>query len=225
MRKTGKYRALRNIPVGWIVQAIHSTDRSEMLFRIFLEGFTLMVLIMLFWIAGALSLVSLLVSCFVVHTVFWFFTGNFWVYMLDSFGWVHNPGIPVILAFIESVRRIFSKTNSVDAILIYGSMCRRQFHGRSDLDLRAVRSRRGTAGLMALPVGFLMRVYSFFLLLPVDLQVVDSIDFLKKQMRKDEKPIVVFERRESQAFQGGMDFGEIMKNPRIILKNDQPGVV
>lgn len=219
----GTYRALRNIPVGWTIQAIHATDRSERYFRIFCEGAVLAVLVSFLRIADILSLLPVLVLFLVIHTFFWFLTGNFWVYMLDSFGWMRNPGLPAVLAFIGGVNTIFRKTASVDYILIYGSMCRGQFHRRSDLDLRVIR-RKDIIGLIALPVGFLMRIYAFCLVMPVDLQVVDSVHFLKKQMREDEKPIVVFKRGDMQSFQGGMDFGEIVKDPRIVLKNDRLGV-
>lgn len=50
-------------------------------------------------------------------------------------------------------------------------------------------------GLFALPLGFMLRARSFFRRLPVDLQVVDSMSFLAQQMRSDEKPIVVYQRK------------------------------
>jgi len=37
MLKDGKYRVIRKMPIGWVLQAIHSTNRSERLFRIMAE--------------------------------------------------------------------------------------------------------------------------------------------------------------------------------------------
>ncbi len=38
MLKTGRLRALRDLPIGWALQATHSTDRSETVFRAAVEG-------------------------------------------------------------------------------------------------------------------------------------------------------------------------------------------
>ena len=35
--------------------------------------------------------VTLVISFIIVHSIMWLATGNFWVYMLDSFYFVHNP--------------------------------------------------------------------------------------------------------------------------------------
>jgi len=219
MLKTGKYRALRNIPAGWALQAIHSTVRTERFFRIVLEVVILIVTGLVLWATDYLTIPSSLITLVVTHTIFWFITGNFWVYMLDSFLWIENPGIKTILSFVEFTKKQLTRTNSVEAILIYGSMCRGQFHQRSDLDLRVVRRRDAMTGLIALPIGLLMRAYSFFLVLPVDLQVVDGAEFLEKQMREDERPIVVFRRDDFHSVQFGISFEEVLKDPRIIMRS------
>ncbi len=213
---------MRNILAGWALQAVHSTDRTERFFRIVVEAVILTVMGLVLWATDCLTTASLLITLVVIHTIFWFITGNFWVYMLDSFLWIKNPGIKTILSFVKLAKKQLTRTNSVEAILIYGSMCRGQFHKRSDLDLRVVRRRDTMAGLMALPVGLLMRAYSFFLILPVDLQVVDSSEFLEKQMRKDERPIVVFRRDNFHSAQLGVSFEDVLKDPHIIMRSTWP---
>ena len=37
MLKTGRFRALRNLPIGWALQVIHATDRSQTVFRAAVE--------------------------------------------------------------------------------------------------------------------------------------------------------------------------------------------
>jgi hypothetical protein len=223
MRKTERYRALRNIPVGWLLQALHSTDHAERHFRIFLEVLSF---------SGVYELIDmgfpqweepavLVLAFFVNHTLMWFVTGNFWVYILDSFVWAKNPGVGGIIDFTLAARRMFVYTNSTDAILIYGSMCRCQFHGRSDLDLRVVRRRDDWRGWFALPTGLMLRAYSFFCAIPVDLQVVDSMDFVRRQMRRDERPIRVFIRHGMKVPEQGIDFDEVRRNPRVILRTGQ----
>jgi predicted nucleotidyltransferase len=217
MIKIGKYRALRNIPTGWLLQAIHSTGRSEMLFRLSVEAVLLVGLLgIVSTLFGNISSLEILLCFVIVHTLMWFLTGNFWVYVLDSFDCMVNPGLKRILWFVHLSDRMFQRFNCVQAILIYGSMCRSQFHRRSDLDLRIIRA-TGFRGIIALVLGFMLRAYSFFFLLPVDLQVVDSISFLRRQMRADEKPIRVF-LRSGLEMETGLTFDEICQTPEIVLR-------
>jgi len=221
MMKKGRYRALRNLPAGWVIQVLHGIDRTERWSRIILE--IVAVLIMSNIMHNTLH-TSLFVSCLlgfmIVHTLSWFFVGNFWVYMLDSFQWVKNPGIDGVIRFVQLTRRAYERNDSCDAILIYGSMCRRQFHGRSDLDLRIVRRRDSWKGYLALITGILLRIYSFFIVMPVDFQVVDSMNFLIHQMREDERPIVVYQREGFHIENAGVPFEELERNPNSFLRDN-----
>ena len=220
MRKLGKWRAWRNLPVGWVTQALHSADWSERALRIFIELVIIGVLYQgLRWVWGKPLLVCprLLLAVLAGHTLMWLLSGNFWVYVIDSFAFFRNPGLPKIMRFVAQTRALFTKYPTCDAILIYGSMCRFQFHMRSDLDLRIVRRRGSAWGFLALLFGFALRVKSFLLLLPVDLQVVDSFEFLKHQMRADEKPIAVYVRPGLE-IETGLGFDRLVNNPQIVLK-------
>jgi hypothetical protein len=156
-----------------------------------------------------------------VHTLVFFLSGNFQVYLLDSFKWVKNPGILGLLSYIKLCKKYFSSSNSCDAILIYGSMCRNQLHIRSDLDLRIIRRTDSIHGLFALPIGYLLRAYSLLVWVPVDLQVVDSFEFIEKQMRSDEKPIVVYCRHGVILQNQGIDISEVEKDPTLVLRDKQ----
>jgi len=99
-----KYYTIRKITTGWLSHAIHSTDFSERIFRIFIE----LVLIIFFYFfvlysepfkIGSLSYA--LVSIVICHTIMWLLDGNFWVYMLDSFIWLKNPGIHKIISYVK----------------------------------------------------------------------------------------------------------------------------
>lgn len=221
MMKEGRYRAIRNLPVGWVLQIIHSTDTTERWVRICLE----MLLIALLW--GGLDyfmvfearFANLFSAIVIVHSLSWYFVGNFWVYMLDSFLWVKNPGMEEVVKYVEFVRRVFLRAGSVDAILIYGSMCRRMFHGRSDLDLRVVRSPGMINGIWAVLVGILVRIPASLRRIPVDLQVVDSMRFLDKQMREEEHPIIVYRRDAFQIHGAGPDFSLLKENSELFLRD------
>jgi predicted nucleotidyltransferase len=137
--------------------------------------------------------------------------------MLDSFDQVKNPGIERIIPYVKLSRKLFLLGDLCDSILIYGSMCRSQFHNRSDLDLRVLRRRDSWLGYLCLPIGLFLRVYSFFIILPVDLQVVASMEFLNRQMREDELPIVVYLRSGFELELSGRSFREVEKNPSSVF--------
>lgn len=221
MLKEGRFRAIRNMPIGWVLQAWHSTDRSEQILRALLE---LVFLYFIYQLVSSLfsdtSLMTIIFSSLIItHTISWFITGNFWVYMLDSFKFVKNPGIHGVIRFVELSRRWFLKVDGVEAILIYGSACRNMFHIRSDLDLRVIRRRGVFSGWVAVLIGYCIRVYSFFIRMPVDLQVVDSMAFLDEQMREDELPIVVYKRAGAVLTREGSSFEELKESPEKILKS------
>lgn len=223
MLKTGRWRALRNIPVGWVMQSLHGTDRSERRFRILMELLLAGGVLAVGAQAMPLTPLRILLLLVLTHTLNWCLTGNFWVYLLDSFLWVRNPGIRGVLDYTRRVRSVYQHWQACEAILIYGSMCRGQFHGRSDLDLRIVRRTDNWRGWLALLIGWGLRAYAFVIAMPVDLQVVDSLAFLKDQMRADEIPIVVYRRPASDLkLAKGQPFGPIEARPELVLKVTRP---
>jgi len=139
--------------------------------------------------------------------------------MFDSFEPLKNPGVEKAVNYVRVVRSVMLRANCCDAILIYGSMCRLQFHNKSDLDIRVVWRKDSLRALLCLPLAFYLRARSLFIRLPVDLQVVANAEVLRKQMRSDEVPIVVYSRYPISLAQGQKDFGEVERNPKLVLKN------
>jgi predicted nucleotidyltransferase len=224
MLKHGKYRAIRNIAIGWLSHAIHSTDFSEKLFRIVIELLMMILCFNLVMSKGMFDsdiLRSAVLTIIICHTIMWMLDGNFWVYMLDSFYWIKNPGINRIISYVRLCRRSFQVADLCNAILIYGSMCRGEFHERSDLDLRIIRRNDTWLGILCLPVALFLRIVSFFIILPVDLQVADSYKFIDHQMRKDEFPIVVYLRNGYELKVAGKNFNEIEKNPASVFMKEK----
>jgi predicted nucleotidyltransferase len=224
MLKKGRYRAYRNLPIGWVTQAVHSTDRSERILRLTIEA---IVVLVLFAIVSAITgehwsaLKTFAVVFVITHTVMWLLFGNFWVYLLDSFDAVRNPGLSEVIRFIDTANSLYKKYPAVDAIFIYGSACRSMFHGKSDLDLRIVRKKGLATGFVAICLGLALKAYSLFVRMPVDLQIVDSYEFLKKQMHRDERPIVVFlSDGQTDLPVLGIDFDDVRRKPEIILRTD-----
>jgi sRNA-binding regulator protein Hfq len=55
----------------------------------------------------------------------------------------------------------------------------------------------------------------------VDLQVADSYEFINRQMRKDELPVVVHLRDGFNLKSTGKRFGEIEKNPASVFRKEK----
>ena len=141
MLKYGKFRASRNISAGRILQAIHSTGRSERHFRILVKIILLLLISMLFveitlfpspTISGTTAFIF-------VHIGMWFIKGNFWVYLLDSFNWVGDLVLSTIIVYSKLLQGRSGSEGNCQAIVICGSMCRYQFHERSHLGLWIIR--------------------------------------------------------------------------------------
>jgi predicted nucleotidyltransferase len=184
-----------------------------------------MSLVLFMWLAMTLvgfpnSVGTKLLTAFIIiHSISWLLIGNFWVYMLDSFYWVKNPGIDSIIYYVEQVRLAYRFKDSAKAILIYGSMCRNSFHNRSDLDLRVIRRKGIKASVVSIFIGFFVRTLAFIRRIPVDLQIVDSECFLEKQMRPDEFPIIVYLSPDFKLKRKGIGFDKVKKEPSIVLRS------
>ncbi|MDD2336056.1 MAG: hypothetical protein PHD01_05735 [Geobacteraceae bacterium] len=222
MRKVGKYRAFRNLPIGWLTHANHSRDKTERLFHWGLEALLFLSLSLGIAVINSVSLFSwqVILSAFIAtHTLWWLINGNLHVYLLDSFKCFNNAGIYKVVDYITWVTTLLTKTGAVDAVLIYGSFCRSQFHGRSDLDLRIIRRPHARNTLKLFYLAIFARIASLFSKIPTDLQVVDSYSFLQKQMRKDELPVVAYCREGFKIGRTGISFKLIAEDPSLVLKH------
>jgi predicted nucleotidyltransferase len=221
MLKEGKFRAYRNLPIGWLTHANHGRDLTERLFHWAMEIFFLLLVsfVLLLFKGKSFIDISIFASVFIiVHTLWWVVNGNFHVYLLDSFKCIQNPGIQSVVNYLLWVTLAFKKNEAVDAVLVYGSFCRSKFHNRSDLDLRVIRSIHSQGTFKLLFLGIFARIVSFYRQIPTDLQIVDSIQFLEKQMRSDELPVVLYCRNGFIIERAGIDFESIKKNSDLVLK-------
>ena len=77
------------------------------------------------------------------------------------------------------------RDNSIIGIALYGSISRRQWHNRSDLDMRLLRASGFLNALRANLVMMRERIIAFLQRQPTDIYTADDIAFLAK-MRSDE---------------------------------------
>ncbi len=219
MLKQGRLRAVRNLLIGWITHANHGRDRTEryvhwvceVIMTIFISGLFL-------FLCSFSSTTAIVLGLLVTHTLWWIINGNFYVYTLDSFSFIKNAGINSVLNYIQWANSLFLRTKAVECVLVYGSFCRGAFHDRSDLDLRIVRRIGAKGSSLILFMSIYARFVSLCRGIPTDLQVVDSMEFLKRQMREDEHPVVVYCRKGYAVNNPGSAFDDILKNPEGVLR-------
>lgn len=216
----GKLLFLRFLLVGWTLQGIHSLDRTEKILRIVLEVFiTAFTVLILSTLISSLSGSLILICLVIVHTLFWICDSGWLTGMRECFGFIKNRGLNSTIDYLEFTKKIVEASATADAILVYGSLCRKEFHERSDLDLRIVRKLGVGAAIKLFLLCILLRfcgMYRFGVLL--DLRIVDTIAILAKKMRNDEQPIVVFCAPGFNVPNPGEAYETLKHEPYVFLK-------
>lgn len=215
MLKSGKYKKVKNIIGGWALQGIHALDKGERNFRILLE--ILIIFLIFFLVKVKFTFISFTLVFIICHTLLWLLDSAFWVYMLLSFDKITNPGIHKLVQYADMIKNLLYKY--VDVLVIYGSVARREFHKKSDLDVIAVRRKDTYIGLISYLMALLVRAYAFFYMYPVSLYILENIDELQKRIRQDEKPIIVFSRKKIPCNENEINFEKLKKEPNIAIKN------
>lgn len=192
--KWGKFLFFRWLPVSWGLQAIHVLDIKEMIFRIVLELVPVLAIVTMavmglypWWVA--------LLFFFVLHTAFWLFDSTWLVGFREVYPNFKGKGIQSIISFVDWSIEELKDCDNIIAITIYGSICRHKYHDRSDFDLRIVQERASLKCFFKMIKLRIVAIYKYRI--PIDLKLVDSVEFLKKEMRDDEHPIVPYNKYDS----------------------------
>lgn len=182
---------LWNIPRGWAHQGFFYLDRTQRTARIVFElvptAFFSLLISRIFEIS--LSNIWLWAgSLFATHTLNWIFNCNWWAGILFTFPGLRNPGEKTTCDYLNSMADRLRNISAVSGVMIFGSVSRRQWHERSDLDIRLLRRKGFVNGIIAAAVLFREKVIALFCRQPLDIYLADDIRFLKK-MRADETPV------------------------------------
>lgn len=182
-----------NIVRNWLHQAVSYMDKGEMLSRLVIEFIELCLVSVLVNYVLQDLVISVVVGFVVVHTWNWVTNCLFWAVIIFAFPNLKNPGAEKTREYLNSMRTRLLRSNSVSGLAVYGSVSRRSWHDRSDVDIRILR-RKGVFNLLS--VTFITMQERFTALMykqPIDLYFADTADFLKK-MRVDEVPILLIKR-------------------------------
>ncbi|MFA7156794.1 MAG: hypothetical protein WC123_03785 [Bacilli bacterium] len=182
---------LFNLFRNWIHQALFYLDKTELFSRVVIEVFFILILAIFF--AGGLDYASwspwdLFFSFFIVHTLNWIFNGNWWACILFAFPNLKNPGEYSTCQYLNNMATRLRNSSSISAILVFGSISREKWHGRSDIDMRILRKTGLFNAISAVMIQMRERFYAFFSKQPLDMYLADNIEFFKN-LREDEYPI------------------------------------
>ena len=210
----GRFLFFRWLPISWTLQAVHTLDTKERIFRVVLEFIPIAVIVALA-VAGIYSWWVALALFVVLHTLFWLFDSTWLVGFREVYTGFKGKGIQSVIDFVDWSIEELKDCDNISAIAIYGSICRHMYHDRSDFDFRIL---QGTGSLKTYFKMIKLRAVGIWRYkIPIDLKLVDSIDFLKREMREDEHPIVPYNKNES-FYNEGDKYELLKRNPQMYTK-------
>ena len=214
--KWGKLLFIRWIIISWVLQAVHVLDKRERIFRIFLEFLFLLPVIVIYDVSNANSKIYSIAYIISIHSLFYLFNSTWLVGYREVNKKFKGKGIQSIVDFSNYVKEDIKNCDN-NAVLLYGSLPRKKYHNRSDLDIRIIRSSNDNVKLFFKAIKY-RAVGIWKYKIPVDLKVVDSMDYLKKEMRDDEHPIIISKKENFEVYNEGVPFESLEKSPNEFVK-------
>ncbi len=216
----GKLLLVRFLLVGWTFQGIHTLDWTERTLRVALEVLiSLLAMLLLFTAIDPVPVPLTAAALVIIHTAFWICDSSWLTGMRECLGFINNRGLHRTVDYLDFARSLVEKSAKANAILVYGSLCRRAFHKRSDLDLRIVRKTGVGAALTLFFLCIFLRLYGMYRFgVLLDLRMVDTMDFLRREMRSDEQPIVVLCAPGFCVPNPGEAYTTLRHNPQFFLR-------
>lgn len=210
----GRFLFFRWLFISWTLQAVHVLDTREKIFRIVLELIPVVVISAL----AAMSVYSWLVAlgAFVVlHTLFWLVDSTWLVGFREVYTGFRGKGIQSVIDFVDWSIEELKDCDNISAIAIYGSICRHKYHDRSDFDLRIVQERGSIKAYLKVIKLRAIGIWKYKI--PMDLKIVDSVEYLKNEMRDDEHPIVPY-NKYATFYNEGDKYEHLKQNPMYYTK-------
>lgn len=183
----------------WAHQSFFYLDRTERLARVALEIVPVILIVCAVVVlrdAAPISILLWVLSLLLVHTLHWVFNSNWRGCVLFALPWLRNPGAEATCEYLNALSRRLRANEAIAGVMIYGSLCRGQWHDRSDLDVRILRQSGFANGIRAVLATMQERLIAVFAKQPLDVYLADDIAFLEK-MRGDEIPIILVNRSDA----------------------------
>jgi hypothetical protein len=173
---------------NWLFQGILYADKTEKIFKLFFDWALTVIIYKL--VFGSHNHIHILIAFLISHTFSWIFNGQLFA-LAKNFGIVHNDPEEII-NYAYGIKNRASREKSINIVVVYGSIVRKEIKDTSDLDLRIIRKKGLLNGFRACIFGFKERSRALFYRFPLDMYVVDSSKHLLK-MRYDEKPLILYD--------------------------------
>ena len=187
---------LANLPRNWLHQGFRYMDSTEKLGRAIIELAEIILLLLI--LAGIsdrsfLNVLSIAIAAVLVHTINWIVNSNWWALMLFAFPGLNNPGESVTCSYLNRMAQRLKRSSCISGVLIFGSVARKAWHNRSDIDIRLLRKPGFPNNVFAFFIMTRERFLAFCSAQPIDMFLADDSAFLEK-MREDETPIFLLKR-------------------------------
>lgn len=213
----GKLLFFRWIVASWLLHGVHVFDKTEKYYYILCEMCSQIFALGTLFAIGCHNILFYILSIIVIHTITWLLDSHWLVGYREVDTSFHSRGISSVIEYSNYVKKEIVSFPSVKMIGLYGSMSRRMFHDRSDLDLRIVQDSKDF--LLFLKIQKLRFIGIWKYKIPLDLKLVDSFEFLRKEMRVDEKAIVIY-KSVPTFYNEGVPFAELESNPSSFLREN-----
>ncbi|MEM3386085.1 MAG: nucleotidyltransferase domain-containing protein [Nitrososphaerales archaeon] len=173
---------------NWCFHGFLYMERSEKIIFLFLD---LIFFLPFFFLLSLLMNPVSAVFCTLAisHTLHWLFNGHLYV-LLKNLGF-SRTSLSCFVEYLEDLSRRAKNENSIDAILVLGSLSRGVLTERSDLDIRIIRLKGFVNGVRACTFAFLERVRALLRRIPLDIYTCDDFQCIEKL---DERPIIIYRR-------------------------------
>jgi thymidylate kinase/predicted nucleotidyltransferase len=180
---------------NWTFRGVLIRTWSERLFFLVVDLiFAFPIFILLSFQLGQVT--SAMLSLAIAHTFNWAFNGNLWAFLTQSF--LKRTGRTYYIArnieYLEKLeKKVMDAFGSIETVAVFGSLSRDEFSETSDIDIKIIRKPGMLNCVKANIFALYLRSTAFVKKIPLDLFVLDDINQLKKHVRPDEPPIVIYD--------------------------------
>ncbi len=155
----------------WLFQSLFYMDATEKWFKIGLDASITMLVGLIFSLRFH-SLVPWLVAFLFAHTVNFLFNGHLWG-VLKHYGVIQIDRAD-FEKYVMSFQKRAQAQNSIEKILVFGSLARGQWKNNSDFDARIIRKSGLKNGIDACLFLVCERSRAFIHEFPVDIYILDG---------------------------------------------------
>lgn len=177
------------IGCSWFFQGLLHSDRTEKAFKVLVE---LALLSFILWLTSyfwAFGFIQIALSWIISHSLNYVLNGQFFV-ALKNIG-LSKISVDRLINYTQDLTTRLKNEKSVLAACAIGSLSRQMFEESSDVDIRFIRRPGLWNGLRACFFLLLERTRAFRSRIPLDIYALDSIKWLKENVRKDEMPVIL----------------------------------